>query len=246
MLKKRLIITLTFLDGVLFRTKKFKPDYRYTKNFVDLWSIDEIILIDLSEKKFQNNFLNTIKFFSENCFVPLTVGGGIRNLENAITYFNYGADKIILGSGSIIEEGDLIEKISNIYGSQSIIQSVDCKRENGNYKLAIRSGTILKDIDPIYASKKALKLGAGEIMINNVDNDGSLLGYDIDYLNVVSKKLECPVLALGGAGNWSHIVDLFKLTSITGACTQNIFHFTEESISSAKNFLIQNEILVRN
>ena len=125
MLKKRLIIALTFLDGVLFRTKKFKPDYRYTKNFVDLWSIDEIILIDLSEKKFQNNFLNTIKFFSENCFVPLTVGGGIRNLENAITYFNYGADKIILGSGSIIEEGDLIEKISNIYGSQSIIQSVD-------------------------------------------------------------------------------------------------------------------------
>ena len=129
MLKNRLIITLTFLDGILFRTKKFKPDYRYTKNFVDLWSIDEIMIIDLSEKKFQSNFLDTIKFFSENCFVPLTVGGGIKNLENATTYFDHGADKIVLGSGSVIE-GNAIQNISDIYGSQSIIQSIDCKKEN--------------------------------------------------------------------------------------------------------------------
>ena len=124
-------------------------------------------------------------------------------------------------------------------------QSIDCKKENENYKLTIKSGTILTDIDPIDATKKALKLGAGEIMINNIDNDGSLLGYDIDFLSNVSKKIDCSVLALGGAGNWSHIVDLFKLSNVTGACTQNIFHFTEESISSAKNFLIQNGILVR-
>ena len=77
-------------------------------------------------------------------------------------------------------------------------------------------------------------------MINNIDNDGSLLGYDIDFL-IMFQKIDCSVLALGGAGNWSHIVDLFKLSNVTGACTQNIFHFTEESISSAKNFLIQNE-----
>ena len=83
-------------------------------------------------------------------------------------------------------------------------------------------------------------------MINNIDNDVSLLGYDIDLLNNVSKKIDCPVLALGGAGNWSHIVDLFKLSNVTGACTQNIFHFTEEVFLQLKNFLIENEILVRN
>ena len=136
----------------MFRTKKFKPDYRYTKNFVDLWSIDEIMIIDLSKKNFKL-ILDTIKFFSENCFVPLTVGGGIKNLKDATTYFNYGADKIILGSGSVIEGGS-IENISDIYGSQSIIQSIDCKKENENYKLTIKSGTILTDIDPIDASKK--------------------------------------------------------------------------------------------
>ena len=87
MLKKRIIISLTFLDGVLFRTKKFNPDYRYTKNFVDLWSIDELILIDISKKKFSNNYLNIINFFSTNCFVPICIGGGIKSLKDADLYF---------------------------------------------------------------------------------------------------------------------------------------------------------------
>ena len=78
MLKKRIIISLTFLDGVLFRTKNFIPDYRYTKNFIDLWSIDELMIIDISDKKFSKDFLNLINFFSTSCFVPLSVGGGIN------------------------------------------------------------------------------------------------------------------------------------------------------------------------
>ena len=109
MLKKRIIITLTFLNGVLFRTKKFKPDYRYTKNFIDLWSIDELILIDISEKKFSKNFLELIIFFSRNCFVPISVGGGIATVENADILFKNGADKVVLGSGAINKK-DLIEK----------------------------------------------------------------------------------------------------------------------------------------
>ena len=127
MLKKRLIITLTFLDGVLFRTKNFKPDYRYTKNFIDLWSIDELILIDISEKKFSKNFLELISFFSTNCFVPLSVGGGIKKVNDADLFFKYGADKIILGS-NVIKEPKLINEISHKYGNQSIIQSIDCKK----------------------------------------------------------------------------------------------------------------------
>ena len=80
MLKKRIIIALTFLDGVLFRTKKFIPDYRYTKNFVGLWSVDEIILIDISKKKFSESFKEIVKHFSKNCFVPISVGGGISKI----------------------------------------------------------------------------------------------------------------------------------------------------------------------
>ena len=116
MLKKRIVITLTFLDGVLFRTKKFKPDYRYTKNFIDLWSIDELILIDISEKKFSESFLDLINFFSINCFVPLSVGGGINQLSEADIFFKNGADKIILGSNTL-NHPDLISRISKKYGN---------------------------------------------------------------------------------------------------------------------------------
>lgn len=247
MLKKRIIITLTFLDGVLFRTKKFKPDYRYTKNFIDLWSIDELILIDISEKKFSKNFLNLIAFFSKNCFVPISVGGGIATIENADIFFKNGADKIVLGSNSINKK-DLIEQISKKYGNQSIIQSVDCKKilKDNTYVVMGSSGTENLLQNPIEFSIKALVRGAGEIMINNIDNDGSLMGYDLDLIKLVSKKINCPILALGGAGNWQHILDLLSKTDISAACTQNIFHFTEESILSAKKFLKDKNIKVRN
>ena len=238
---------MTFLNGVLFRTKKFKPDYRYTKNFIDLWSIDELILIDISEKKFSKNFLDLIAFFSKNCFVPISVGGGITTIENADIFFKNGADKIVLGSNAINKK-NLIGQISKKYGNQSIIQSVDCKKilKDNTYTVMGSSGTENLLQNPIEFSLKALERGAGEIMINNIDNDGSLMGYDLDLIKLVSKKINCPILALGGAGNWQHILDLLSETDISAACTQNIFHFTEESILSAKKFLKDNNIKVRN
>ena len=247
MLKKRIIITLTFLDGVLFRTKNFKPDYRYTKNFIDLWSIDELILIDISEKKFSKNFLELISFFSSNCFVPLSVGGGIKQVGDADLFFKYGADKIILGSNAI-KEPKLINEISHKYGNQSITQSIDCKKiiKENRFTVMGSSGKVDLLLDPVKFCLIALSYGVGEILINNIDNDGSLLGYDLNLINSVSEKLDCPTLALGGAGSWQHILDLFLKTNISAACTQNIFHFTEESILSAKKFLKNSNIKIRN
>jgi imidazole glycerol-phosphate synthase subunit HisF len=248
MLKKRIIISLTFLDGILFRTKNFKPDYRYTKNFIDLWSIDELILIDISKKKFSTEFLDLVKFFCTNCFVPISVGGGIKNLDNADTFFKHGADKIVLGTGSLNDD-ILLNKISKKYGNQSIIQSLDCKKilsDHINYTVMTNSGSDDMKMDPISLADKAITNGAGEILLNSVDNDGGLLGYDLDLINLVSKKLSCPIIALGGAGNWQQILDLFLKTDISAACTQNIFHFTEESILSAKKFLKINKIQIRN
>ena len=247
MLKKRLIIVLTFLDGVLFRTKNFIPDYRYTKNFIDLWSIDELILIDISKKKFNKEFLDVVFYFSNNCFVPISVGGGIKKLDDADAFFKSGADKIILGTNSI-KENDIIKQISTKYGNQSIIQSIDCKKISSNnreYTVMLNSGTKDFGKDPLTCALEALSYGAGEMLINSIDNDGSLLGYDLELISLLSKKLDCPTLALGGAGNWQHILDLFEKTNISAACTQNIFHFTEESISSLKKFLKENNIQIR-
>ena len=245
MLKKRIIIALTFLDGVLFRTKKFIPDYRYTKNFVGLWSVDEIILIDISKKKFSESFKEIVKHFSKNCFVPISVGGGISKIEHADDYFKCGADKIILGSKIILNK-DIISKISLKYGNQSIIQSIDIKKnESLEYKLVINSGKEMTEINPENAIKTALENGAGEILINNIDFDGSLLGYDLKIIKSLTKKFNCQFLALGGAGSWGHISSLFNETEISAACTQNIFHFTDESINSAKKYLNEQNILIR-
>ena len=246
MLKKRIILSLTFLDGVLFRTKNFKPDYMYTKNFVDMWSIDEILIIDISKNKFSKNFFEIIQFFSSKCFVPLTIGGGIKNLPDADNFFKFGADKILLGTHSI-ENPELIDKISKKYGNQAIIQSIDCKKneKRSGWDVMTNSGKIKIEEGPIEIAKKMIKIGAGEILINSIDNDGGLLGYDIDLVKMISDSINCPILALGGAGNWNHILDLFEQTNISAACTQNIFHFTEESILSVKNFLKSKDIKIR-
>lgn len=245
MLKKRLIITLTFNNGVLFRTKNFKPDYRYTKNFIDLWSIDELIIIDVSQKKNFNQFLNIVKFFSKNCFVPLTVGGGLNNLNQVDQCFNHGADKVLLGSRSI-QKPEFITKISKKFGNQSIVQSVDFKRiKNGSYVAMSQSGKKISNNEIVKLCKKYIEKGAGEILLNNVDSDGSLLGYDFKFLKKISTKIKCPIMVLGGAGKWDHILEIFKKTNIQAACTQNIYHFTEESIMSAKRFLKNKRITIR-
>jgi len=244
MLKKRIIISLTFKDGILFRTKNFIPDYRYTKNFVDFWSIDELILIDVSKNKFQKNFLNIINFFSNNCFVPISVGGGISSIKDADLYFSHGADKVILSSKTY-QNKEILKDISKKYGNQSIVQSIDYKKNKNKYFLYINSGKKKLNVNPEDWAKKSISYGAGEILLNSIDNDGGLLGYEITFINKLSKQLNCPVLVLGGCGSWEHILELFEKTSASAACTQNIYHFTNDSIKSAKNFLKKNKIKIR-
>ena len=161
MLKKRIIISLTFVDGVLFRTKKFKPDYRYTKNFVDMWEADEIILTDISRnKKLTNKFFEVVNFFCENCFLPITVGGGIKSLEDAKIFFKIGADKILLNSSSFTNP-DLITEIKNSFGSQAIIHSLDYKKnDKGVYQVFIDDGVKCTNLSPQQWAKKGLEEAA--------------------------------------------------------------------------------------
>lgn len=247
MLKKRLIISLTFNEGVLFRTKMFSPDYRYTKNFVDLWNADEIILIDVSkkEKKLEDNFLKIIKFFIENCHLPITVGGGISSTEVAKKIFDLGVEKIIVNS-STYENPEITSDLVKTFGSSSIIQAIDFKKVDGmEYTIKINNGKkkIDKDIDEYI--KFILSLNVGEIFFNSIDNDGGLMGFDLNLIDKFSKKIDVPIIVQGGGGNWNHFYEVLKLKNISAACTQNIYHFTEASLKSAKKFLSSKNILVR-
>tara|TARA_Y100000590_G_scaffold78367_1_gene87058 strand:+ start:2074 stop:2841 length:768 start_codon:yes stop_codon:yes gene_type:complete len=245
MLVKRLIFTLTFLNGILFGTRNFIPDYRYTHNFVDTWDIDEIILLDITKKKEgeRENFYKILQNFSKKCFVPITAGGNVENLSEIEKLLKLGADKIAINTATKDEE--FIKKASETFGSNCIVASVDCKKENDKYKIFLNRGTEEIIFDPAKYAKKIQLLGAGEILIQSIDKDGTLQGYDIELINLISKDLNIPTLACSGAGNWQHFLDCFMKTNVAGVCTTNIYHFTNSSVINAKKFLNKKQIIVR-
>lgn len=247
MLRKRLVTVLTFNDGVLFRTKNFNPDYRYTLSFVDAWSIDEIVVLDVtrSGKGERNNFCEVVKEFANRCFVPLAAGGAVCAIEDFRTLLGVGADKVVVNTEAV-RRPEFITEAAKLFGSQCVVVSIDAKKkQDGSYEVFTEFGKKSTGLDPTEWAKKAQKLGAGEIMITLIDNDGSLEGYDNKLNQIVSEAVDIPVLVCGGAGKWQDFVDGFTHGKASAVCTTNIYHFTESSIKSAKNFLKQAGIKIR-
>ena len=247
MLRKRLITLLTFVDGILHRTKLFTPDYRYTVNFLDLWSVDEIILLDITRPRTPDRalFAPIIKSFAGKCFVPLCAGGGIRCLADAKYYIDNGADKIAINTGAIERPG-LITEIASTYGSQCIVVSIDARRDNDKrYQVYSEFGQTPTGMTPVEWSQKAEKAGAGEILLTSIDCDGSLLGYDLELCQQVSAAVRVPVVISGGAGNRKHFLQGFQEGGADAVCATNIYHLTEKSIKGFKRFLSKNGVNVR-
>lgn len=247
MLKKRVIAVLTINDGILFRTRNFIPDYRYTSNFIDMWSIDELIILDITRPDCGNreNFYTAVESFAKNCYVPLSVGGGVTHIGEISTLLRCGADKVVINSEAL-KNPDIISLASKKFGSQCIVISIDAKRNNdGIYEVYSSQGRIRTEFDPSLWAKLATDLGAGELMITSIDRDGTLEGYDLDLVRQVSENVSVPVLACGGAGNWEHFYQGFVTGKVSGVCTTNIYHFSEKSISSAKKYLLNKGIFVR-
>ncbi|MCW0234939.1 MAG: imidazole glycerol phosphate synthase cyclase subunit [Ferrovibrio sp.] len=246
-LSKRIVTVLTFNNGVLFRTKLFHPDYRYTLNFVDAWSVDEIVVLDVTRQggTGAKEFHDAIGGFASRCFVPLAAGGGIRTLDDVARFLDSGADKIVINTGAL-QRPSLITEIAESYGSQCVVLSIDAKQTaDGGYEVYADAGSMPTGRRPREWAQEAEQLGAGEILITSIDRDGSLEGYDLNLSSQVAEAVGIPVLALGGCGSWAHMQDLFSNTSVDAACTQNIYHFTETSIRSAKSFLSKRGVAIR-
>lgn len=247
MLRKRLIVVLTFNNGVLFRTKVFQPDYRYTLNFVDAWSVDEIIALDITRPKGgeRNNFYDVVRQFADRCFVPLAAGGGVRTPDDFKKLLDCGADKVVINTVAV-EHPEFITTAAKTFGSQCVVVSVDAKKNtNGAYEVFTHSGAWPTGRNSVDWAKQAQDLGAGEIMITSIEKDGSLEGYDNLLNQMVSQAVDIPVLVCGGAGKWQDFVDGFSLGKASAVCTTNIYHFTETSIKSAKEYLKRANIEVR-
>ena len=246
MLAKRIILLLLYKDGVLYRTKKFIPDYRYTDNFVSNIYADEIVIIDISEnhKNKKKLFLNAVSKISNNCFVPITVGGKISNLEEINTLQSVGADKIVL-STLAYKDPNMVEKIISKFGSQFVTISIDVNHINNRYEIFVNNGKEKLDNDLDSYLKYLLDLSPGEILINSISRDGSLNGLDVELCKHIKGSTSIPIIAAGGFGNWNHAFEIFKKSDVDGVCTSNVFHFTEKSLYSLKEYLKKEKINVR-
>jgi cyclase len=247
MLRKRLITVLTLNDGVLFRTKRFEPDYRYTLNFVDAWSVDEIILLDISRgaDPDRSPFLRVVEHFASRCFVPLAAGGGVRSVEDFRRLLAAGADKVVVNTAAV-EEPALVTEAARLLGAQCVVVSIDARRGcDGGYEVYTHHGGKATGLEAAAWARQAQALGAGEIFITSIDRDGALEGYEMALNRAVVDAVEVPVLVCGGAGQWKHFVDAFTVSGAAAVCTTNIYHFTETSIRSAKRYLREAGVAVR-
>jgi imidazole glycerol-phosphate synthase subunit HisF len=247
MLCTRLMTVMTFSDGVLFRTKQFTPDYRYTLNFVDAWSVDEIVALDVTRpgEGRKGAFFDVISRFARTCFVPLAAGGGIRELADVRKFLALGADKVVVNTGAVARP-ELITEIAETYGSQCVVLALDARRNAHNdYEVMTEFGRKPTGMSPAQWARRAQELGAGEILVTSIERDGSLDGYDIELCCEVAYAVSLPVLICGGAGSWKHFVAGVREGGASAVCTANIYHFTETSIASAKQFLTKNGITVR-
>ena len=246
MLKKRVIASIIVKDGIAVQSIKFqkylpigKPEISI--EYLNYWGIDEIILLDIdaTAKKQGPNF-ELINRVAKMCFVPLTYGGGLNNIEDIKQAVRLGADKICLNTAAI-ENPELISQAAKIMGNQCIVISIDVKKTPSGYKIFKNSGQIETDLDPINWAKQLEALNAGEIFLNSIDHDGQKQGYDLELIKQVSIAVSIPVIACGGVGHPEHFWQGLTIGQATAVAAGNYFHFTEQSPITTKAFLMKKD-----
>jgi cyclase len=221
---------------------------------------DEIVFLDITASADRRETMTeVIKKTSRSVFVPLAVGGGIRSVEQAREVFNAGADKITLNT-SALKRPELISEIAERYGNQAVVLAIDAKRryniEEGReivqtdegpcwFECSFYGGREFTGIDAIAWAKKAVSLGAGEILLTSMDRDGTYDGFDIPLTDAVSKKVRVPVIASGGCASPEHMLEVFSKTDASAALAASIFHFGEWTVGNVKAYLKERGINVR-
>ena len=206
---------------------------------------DELCFLDITASNENRSILlDVVKRTAEKCFMPLTVGGGVRTNEDIKMLLDSGADKVSINT-SVITNPNFIKEASEAFGSQCIVVAIDAKRNNDGWQIFTHGGREPTGLDPIDFAKKAEFLGAGEILLTSMDRDGTKKGYDTDLLNKITKTLEIPVIASGGVGNIDHLIDGIKEGGASAVLAASIFHFGEITIKEVKDKLSEEGLSVR-
>lgn len=252
MLTKRIIPCLDVnmgrvVKGVNFVNLKDVGDPVEIADFYNHEGADEIVFLDITAThEGRSTMIDVVKRTAEKVFIPLTIGGGIRTLEDFKEILRAGADKISVNSAAI-RDPELVKRAAERFGSQCVVVAIDGrKREDGSgWNVVINGGRIDTGLDALEWVKKVEGLGAGEILLTSMDADGTKNGYDIEFTKAVVEACNIPVIASGGCGKLEHFYDVFEETGADAALAASLFHYRELSISQVKNYLKEKSVEVR-
>ena len=198
---------------------------------------DELTFLDITASSDNRGLLfNIVEKVANQIFIPLTVGGGVRNCEDIRNLLNSGADKVGINTSAIINP-DFVSESSSRFGSQAIVVAIDAKKVDDHYEVFTHGGRNSTGIDAISWAKKMAEYGAGELLITSMDRDGTKSGFDNNLMKLISDSVDIPIIASGGAGNLKHLVDGVKEGEADAVLAASIFHYGEYSIQEAKKYM---------
>jgi len=253
MLKRRLVPVLYLQDGWMVRSELFRTHQilgqviHHVERLME-WDVDELIVLDISRsERFEATRTDTrhpgafdfralIEQIAHQCLIPLTFGGRIRDIDDVTRRIEHGADKVAVNT-ALADRPDLVTGAAREYGSQAIVASIDYKVVDGRAMTFVEGGRRPTGLDAVASARRAVDLGAGEILLNAIDRDGMARGFDLDQIGAVADAVEVPVIGCGGAGRDMHFVRAFEATAARGIAAGNIFHFTENAYPRIKDLL---------
>lgn len=250
MLKKRIIPCLDIKDGRTVKGVNFMgirdagDPVELAKKYSESGA-DELVFLDITATVEKRKTLSAlVEKVAEAVQIPFTVGGGIKSVEDAVALIRSGADKISVNS-SAVAGPDLISELSNALGSQCVVIAVDTKRIEGEDRVVVHGGRTVTEWNTVDWVKKAVSLGAGEVLLTSMGSDGTKDGFDMRITKTISEAVNVPVIASGGAGSPEHFSEVFQSTRATGALAASVFHYGEISIPKLKTYLKTQNISIR-
>lgn len=247
---KRIIPCLDVKQGRVVKGVKFVniKDAGDPVEMAQLYSekgADELVFLDITASSDKRNIMiDVVERAGDVVFIPFTVGGGLRNIEDIKAILRAGADKVSLNT-SAVQKPDLLKESSKVFGSQCIVIAIDAKRKGESWEVYTHGGRVSTGMDAVEWAKKAENLGCGEILLTSMDADGTKNGYDIPLTKAISEAVNIPVIASGGAGNAEHIYEVLTKGKADAALAASIFHYEEHSIRKVKEYLRSKNVSVR-
>jgi len=251
MLAKRIIPCLDVTGGRVVKGTKFlnlrdAGDPVECALEYDRQGADELVFLDITASSDdRKTMIDVVERTAEKVFMPLTVGGGIRTVEDVRLMLRAGADKVSINT-SAIQNPDLVRAGSEQFGSQCIVVAIDAKfKSGGGWEVYTHGGRVPTGLDAIEWTRKVVALGAGEILLTSMDADGTKAGYDIRLTRAISQAVNVPVIASGGAGSLEHLLEVLTLGHADAVLAASIFHFGEYKVEDVKRYLSERKIRVR-